>query len=103
MYGSIDSAEFDRDYDHAQMYTFIEDANHDYSVTLCKDSEMRMKLDLMDPELEKIYTPIECQYLKMIYRIQTVYSQKIPWHDERLELMKKPEYRVNQNALTLVL
>ena len=71
---SNDSVYLDYDYDHAHMYTFIDDANHDYSVTLCKDSEMKMKLDLMDPELEKIYTPIECQYLKMIYRIQTVYS-----------------------------
>lgn len=67
------------------MYSFVEDSDHDYTIILCGDSEMRMKIDLMDPELEKIYTPIECQYLKMIYRIQTVYSQKIPWHDERLE------------------
>lgn len=74
MFRSINSVEFDCDYDHAHMYTFIGDANHDYSVTLCKNTDMELKLDLMDPELEKIYTPIECQYLKMIYRIQTVYS-----------------------------
>ena len=74
MFRSINSIEFDCDYDHARMYAFVEDPHHDYTVTLCQGTEMEMKINLMDPELEKTYTPIECQYLKMIYRIQTVYS-----------------------------
>ena len=103
IFRSLRSIEFDCDYDHARMYSFVEDSNHDYTVTLCQDSDMKIKIDLMDPQLEKIYTPVECQYLKMIYRIKTVYSQKIPWHDERVDMMKRPEYRVNLNAFTLAL
>lgn len=39
----------------------------------------------------------------MIYRIQKIYSQKIPWAEVRLEEMKNPEFYINLNSFSLTI
>lgn len=75
--------------------------DHYHSVVLCPNTQLETEIDLQKPDLEKDFTALEIHYLKMIYRMQKIYSQRIPWVEQRLEQMKSPEFSVNLNAFSL--
>ena len=64
---------------------------------------MRTEIDLKEPKLDKIHNGMEIHYLKMIYRMQKIYAQKIPWCEPKLEKMKKPNFKINMNSFTLAI
>ena len=94
---------FDEEGDHSRVYGFVtgRDPEHYHSLVLCPNTPLATEIDLQNPDLDKDFSAVEIHYLKMIYRMQKIYSQRIPGVDQRLEEINNQGFAVNLNAFAL--